>query len=171
MCYAASLAVNDGYDLYFLTFTYGQRAEREIERSRYFAKVLNAKDLKVADMGFMKSLYNKSNALTDGRQEISQEFSPSLIVPIRNAVFLTIATAWAMSIDAKVVAYGAHTGDTLHYPDCRPSIGTGWTIRGGGSFPVDAFSLPSPPSTTRARVSSATSCETGCRLGCCCSRT
>jgi 7-cyano-7-deazaguanine synthase len=122
VCYAASLAANDGYDLYLLTFTYGQRAEREIERSRYFAKVLNAKDHKVADMGFMKSLYNKSNALTDGRQELSQEFSPSLIVPIRNAVFLTIATAWAMSINAKVVAYGAHTGDTLHYPDCRPAF-------------------------------------------------
>ena len=120
VCYAASLAANDGYDLYVLTFAYGQRAEREIERSRYFAKVLNAKDHKVADMGFMKSLYNKSNALTDSRQELSQEFSQRLVVPIRNAVFLTIAAAWAMSINAKVVAYGAHTGDTLHYSDCRP---------------------------------------------------
>jgi 7-cyano-7-deazaguanine synthase len=122
VCYAASLAENDGYDLYLLTFTYGQRAQREIERSRYFANVLNAKDHKVADMDFMKSLYNNSNALTDSRQELSQEFSQSLVVPIRNAVFLTIAAAWAMSINAKVVAYGAHTGDTLHYPDCRPAF-------------------------------------------------
>ncbi len=120
VCYAASLAANDGYDLHILTFEYGQRAEREIERSRYFAKVLNAKDHKVADIGFMKSLYNKSNALTDNRQKLSQEFSHSLVVPIRNAVFLTIATAWAFGINAKVVAYGAHIGDTLHYPDCRP---------------------------------------------------
>jgi 7-cyano-7-deazaguanine synthase len=122
VCYAASLATNDGYDLYLLTFAYGQRAEREIERSRYFARVLNAKDHKVADIGFMKLLYNNSNALTDGMQELSQEFSQSLVVPIRNAVFLTIAAAWAMSINAKVVAYGAHTGDTLHYPDCRPAF-------------------------------------------------
>jgi 7-cyano-7-deazaguanine synthase len=122
VCYAASLAANDGYDLYILTFAYGQRAQREIERSRYFANVLNAKDHKVADMDFMKSLYNSSNALTDSRQELSQEFSQSLVVPLRNAVFLTIAAAWAMSINAKVVAYGAHTGDTLHYPDCRPAF-------------------------------------------------
>jgi 7-cyano-7-deazaguanine synthase len=122
VCYAASLATNDGYDLYLLTFAYGQRAAREIERSRYFGKVLNAKDHKVADMGFMKSLYNNSNALTDGMQELSEEFSQSLVVPVRNAVFLTIAAAWAMSINAKVVAYGAHTGDTLHYPDCRPAF-------------------------------------------------
>jgi len=120
VCYAASLAANDGYDLYMLTFAYGQRANREIERSRYFAKVLKAKDHKVADMSFMKSLYNKSNALTDSMQELSQEFSLSLVVPVRNAVFLTIATAWAFSINAKVVAYGAHRGDALHYPDCRP---------------------------------------------------
>ena len=122
VCYAASLSENDGYDLYLLTFAYGQRAEREIERSRYFAKVLNAKDHKVADIGFMKSLYNKSNALTDIRQELLQGFSQSLVVPIRNAVFLTIAAAWALSINAKVVAYGAHTDDILHYPDCRPAF-------------------------------------------------
>jgi 7-cyano-7-deazaguanine synthase in queuosine biosynthesis len=34
VCYAASLAANDGYDLYLLTFAYGQRAEREIEQAR-----------------------------------------------------------------------------------------------------------------------------------------
>jgi 7-cyano-7-deazaguanine synthase len=43
-----------------------------------------------------------------------------LVVPVRNAIFIAIATAWAMSINARVVAYGAHTGDVPHYPDCRP---------------------------------------------------
>ena len=122
VCYAASLAANDGYDLYLLTFAYGQRARREIERSRYFARVLKAKDHKVVDISFMKSLYGKSNALTDGRQELSQDFSQSLVVPVRNAIFLTIAAAWAMSINARIVAYGAHTGDIPHYPDCRPAF-------------------------------------------------
>ncbi|OLC81249.1 MAG: 7-cyano-7-deazaguanine synthase, partial [Thaumarchaeota archaeon 13_1_40CM_3_50_5] len=71
---------------------------------------------------FMKSLYGKTNALTDSRQKLSHDFSQSLVVPVRNAIFLTIGTAWAMSINAKVVAYGAHTGDILHYPDCRPAF-------------------------------------------------
>jgi 7-cyano-7-deazaguanine synthase len=122
VCYAASLAANDGYDLYLLTFGYGQRARREIERARYFAKILKAKDHKVVDINFMKSLYGKSNALTDSKQELSKDFSQSLVVPVRNAIFMTIATAWAMSINAKVVAYGAHTGDIPHYPDCRPAF-------------------------------------------------
>jgi 7-cyano-7-deazaguanine synthase len=122
VCYAASLAANDGYDLYLMTFAYGQRAKREIERAGYFAKVLKAKNHKVVDISFMKSLYGKSNALTDNRQELSRDFSRSLVVPVRNAIFLTIATAWAMSINARVVAYGAHTGDIPHYPDCRPAF-------------------------------------------------
>jgi 7-cyano-7-deazaguanine synthase len=124
VCYAASLGSKDGYDLYFLTFAYGQRAGREIDCAKYFAKVLKAKDHKVVDISFMKSLYGKSNALTDGRQELSDNFSLNLIVPVRNAIFLTIATAWAMSFNARYVAYGAHTGDILHYPDCRPAFVT-----------------------------------------------
>jgi 7-cyano-7-deazaguanine synthase len=84
--------------------------------------LLKAKEHKVVDISFMKSLYGGSNALTDSRQELSQDFSQSLVVPVRNAIFLTIATAWAMSINAKVVAYGAHTGDVPHYPDCRPAF-------------------------------------------------
>lgn len=120
VCYAAMLAGD--YDIYMITFAYGQRAEREIERAKYFARVLKAKDHKVVDISFMKSLYGRSNALTDGRQELSQVFTQNLVVPIRNAVFITIATAWAMSINAKVVAYGAHTGDIQHYPDCRPAF-------------------------------------------------
>lgn len=120
VCYAAILAKN--HDIYMMTFAYGQRAKREIERARYFAKVLKAKDHKIVDIGFMKSLYGASNALTDSRQKLYEDFSQNLVVPVRNAVFITIATAWAMSINAKVVAYGAHTDDIPHYPDCRPEF-------------------------------------------------
>ena len=120
VCHAAILAKN--YDIYMITFAYGQRAKREIERARHFAKVLKAKDHKIVDISFMKSLYGASNALTDSRQKLSEDFSQSLVVPVRNAVFITIATAWAMSINAKVVAYGAHTGYVPHYPDCRPEF-------------------------------------------------
>ena len=120
VCYAAMLAAN--YDLYLLTFSYGQRAEKEIAQARRFYKILKAKDHKVIDIGFMKSLYGSSNALTDSRQRLPADFSQNLVVPIRNAVFITIAAAWAMSINARVVAYGAHSGDVPHYSDCRPEF-------------------------------------------------
>ena len=51
--------------------------------------------------------------------KIPEKFDYSIVVPIRNAVFLSIASAWAYTINASIVAYGAHTGDK-NYPDCRP---------------------------------------------------
>jgi 7-cyano-7-deazaguanine synthase len=105
-----------------ITFAYGQRAKREIDAARYFAKVLKAEEHRIIDIGFMKELYGRSNALTDGRQKLSKDFAQNLVVPIRNAIFIAIAGAWAMSIDARVVAYGAHSGDVPHYADCRPGF-------------------------------------------------
>ncbi|MEO9362536.1 MAG: 7-cyano-7-deazaguanine synthase [Nitrososphaera sp.] len=120
VCYAATLAKD--HDIYMITFAYGQRAKREIDAARYFAKVLKAEEHRIIDIGFMKELYGRSNALTDGRQELSRDFARNLVVPIRNAIFIAIAGAWAMSIDARVVAYGAHSGDVPHYADCRPEF-------------------------------------------------
>ncbi len=36
-------------------------------------------------------------------------------------MFLSIASAWAFTLNASLVAYGAHTGDK-NYPDCRPNF-------------------------------------------------
>ena len=44
VCFAATLARD--YDLYMITFAYGQRAEREIGAARHFAKILKAKKIK-----------------------------------------------------------------------------------------------------------------------------
>jgi 7-cyano-7-deazaguanine synthase len=67
----------------------------------------------------MKELYGDSNVLTSSKRKIPSKFDYSIVVPIRNAVFLSIASAWAFTLNASFVAYGAHTGDN-HYPDCRP---------------------------------------------------
>ena len=120
VCYAAVLGKQ--FDIYLITFSYGQRARREISRARRFSKILEAKDHRVVDIGFMKSLYGKSNALTYSALKLPGEFENSLVVPVRNAVFIAIASAWAMSIGARAVAYGAHTGDVSSYPDCRPEF-------------------------------------------------
>jgi 7-cyano-7-deazaguanine synthase len=69
----------------------------------------------------MKKLYGDSNVLTSSKGEIPSEFDYSIVVPIRNAVFLSVASAWAFTLNASLVAYGAHTGDK-HYPDCRPAF-------------------------------------------------
>lgn len=117
-CYAAELAA--GRELYGITFSYGQRAARELEAARELAGIVGLKEHRVADMGFMAGLYGGSNALT-GSGPVPESFDYSIVVPARNAVFLTVAAAWALEIGAGTVAYAAHSGD-LNYPDCRPEF-------------------------------------------------
>ena len=107
------------YDLYGITFSYGQKADQELQMARYFSKIMKFRDHKIINIGFMKDLYQKTNALTYSKMKIPSKFDYSIVVPIRNAVFLTIASAWAFSNDANLVVYGAHKDDH-RYPDCRP---------------------------------------------------
>lgn len=109
------------YELYGISFSYGQKANREIATAKSFAKKLGLKQHKIVDIGFMKQLYGDSNVLTSTKRTIPSKFDYSIVVPIRNAVFLSIASAWAFTLNASVVAYGAHTGDK-NYPDCRPNF-------------------------------------------------
>lgn len=109
------------YDLYGITFSYGQKASKEVKVAQQFSRLLKFKEHKVVDIGFMKDLYEKTNALTNSKIEIPSKFDYSIVAPIRNAIFLSITSAWAFSKKAELVAYGAHLGD-MKYPDCRPSF-------------------------------------------------
>ena len=109
------------FELYAITFSYGQKANQEIKIAKHFAKILRLKEHKIANIEFMKELYEKTNVLTNSKMKIPSKFDYSIVVPIRNAVFLSIASAWAFSKNAELVAYGAHKGDQ-RYPDCRPTF-------------------------------------------------
>lgn len=109
------------YDLYGISFSYGQRANQEIKSAKKFTKILGLKKHKIVDIDFMRELYAGTNVLTDSQTRLPEKFEYSIVVPIRNAVFLSIATAWAFSLKASLVAFGAHKGDK-NYPDCRPSF-------------------------------------------------
>ena len=121
VCTAAYLKKEKNCTLYFLSYIYGQRARNEIQAAKHFARILKVKDHRTIDIGFMKELYSNSNVLTDPTQQLPGSFDYSIVVPIRNVVFIAIASAWAISLNATVVAYGAHKDDN-HYPDCRPEF-------------------------------------------------
>ena len=109
------------YELYGISFLYGQKASQEIRKAKKFAKILGLKKHKIVNINFMKELYGNTNVLTGSTKIIPSKFDYSIVVPIRNGIFLSIATAWAFSMNASLVAYGAHMGDK-NYPDCRPSF-------------------------------------------------
>lgn len=110
-----------GYEIYPLTFDYGQRARQELKCAEKITRTLGAKNHKIIDISFMRELYGSTNVLTDPTKFIPSSFQSNIIVPIRNAVFLTIATAYGFSLGAEIVAYGAHLTDQP-YPDCRPEF-------------------------------------------------
>ena len=119
LCLGAHL--NSNYDLYGITFLYGQRASQELQAAREVGQILKLKKHTFVDIGFMSYLYGKTNVLTDSDRKLPSKFNYSIVVPIRNAIFVTIATAWAFSEGVSLVAYGAHTDDK-RYPDCRPAF-------------------------------------------------
>jgi len=113
--------LKEKYELYGISFLYGQKANQEIKKAKAFAKILKLKEHKIVNISFMKELYGNTNVLTSKQKKIPSKFNYSIVVPIRNGIFLSVATAWAFSINASLVAYGAHTGDK-NYPDCRPTF-------------------------------------------------
>ncbi len=121
LCVAAYLKEHKNYNIKTLAFSYGQRAIREIKMAEKFSKMLDAEEHQTINMNFMKKLYGDSNALTNEGVRLAQNFNHNIVVPVRNAIFITIAAAWAISCNAKLIAYGAHSDD-MHYPDCRPEF-------------------------------------------------
>jgi len=53
-------------------------------------------------------------------EENDREGDSYYVVPVRNIIFLSIATAYAESIGAKHVVIGNHAEDAKGFPDCRP---------------------------------------------------
>jgi 7-cyano-7-deazaguanine synthase len=82
---------------------------------------LKSKKHEIINISFLKTLLGKTNILTGSKSKIPSTFDYSMVVPLRNTVFLTLASVWATSLNIPLVIYGAHSGDT-RYPDCRPSF-------------------------------------------------
>ena len=121
LCAAAYVKNYKKYTIKIISFSYGQRAKREIIQSKKLAKALNSNEYRTVNISFMKDLYGNSNVITNSKFSIPSKFDHSIVVPIRNAIFITIATAWAFSVNADLIVFGAHAGD-FHYPDCRPKF-------------------------------------------------
>jgi 7-cyano-7-deazaguanine synthase len=125
-CYAVQWK-SRGYDIYPIIFDYGQKGRKEIEVAKYLCDRVGFHEPAVIDTASLGMLW-KGTQLTDNSVRVETGYTPSVVVPIRNVVFMSIASAYALTIGASVVIYGAHkndiaprtdTGEPL-YPDCSP---------------------------------------------------
>lgn len=121
-----AIARDKGYEVYALSFRYGQRHQTEIEASKKIAQSLGAARHVILDIDLRS--FGKS-ALTDNidvpkSQDVSQigHDIPVTYVPARNTIFLSFALAFAETLGARDIFIGINAIDYSGYPDCRPAF-------------------------------------------------
>jgi 7-cyano-7-deazaguanine synthase len=107
-----------GYELYPITFNYGQIAVKETEAAQKIAQTLGT-IIKIIDLSNLKDIFGDVTALCNSNIPLTSEFTAPIIVPFRNAIFLSAAVSYAASVCAEKIFYGAQGSDEPFYPDCR----------------------------------------------------
>ena len=124
-CVCAYIAKKEKYDIYGLSFNYGQRHKKEINCSKKICKILKVKKHIIFILNLEKfggsSLIDKKIMPEKNHKidEIGKKI-PSTYVPARNTIFLSIALAYAETINADAIFIGINSVDYSGYPDCRP---------------------------------------------------
>jgi len=117
-------ALSEGHEVHALSFDYGQRHVRELKSASDVCEQLGLPH-KVIDIRSMKAVMAGS-ALTGGGDvpegHYEEESMKSTVVPNRNMILLSLATGYAVTVEADAVWFGAHGGDHAIYPDCRPEF-------------------------------------------------
>jgi 7-cyano-7-deazaguanine synthase len=121
-----AIARSQGYELYALTFHYGQRHQLEIEAAQRIALYFQAAQHKIfnVDLSLIggSALTTEIKVPKDRRlEEISKDI-PITYVPARNTIFLSLALAWAEVLGAWDIFIGVNALDYSGYPDCRPEF-------------------------------------------------
>lgn len=119
-----AIARSGGFQCYALTFSYGQRHQREIEAAKNIAHSLEVAEHRIMDIDLAQF---GGSALTDVTIEVPKDRSelgnsaqiPPTYVPARNTIFLSYALAWAEVLGAFDIFIGVNTTDYSGYPDCR----------------------------------------------------
>lgn len=120
---AAALAKQEGFELYTLSFRYGQRHENEIAAAKRVTTFLAVKKQLIIDFNLREiggSALTADIEVPKGRsaQEISHGI-PVTYVPARNTIFLSFALALCEKIGSENIFFGANQLDYSGYPDCR----------------------------------------------------
>lgn len=122
------IAKEAGYELYALSFDYGQRHKKELEASKKVCQTVGVKEHRILSLprptGTALTGYGeipKGRNLTEMAEEI-----PVSYVPARNTIFIALALQYAEEVDADAIFTGVTAIDYSGYPDCRPEYIEAW---------------------------------------------
>ena len=121
-----AIAQSEGFEIYSLSFDYGQRHVHELKAAKKIAELFQvAKHLVISiDLHAIGG-----SALTDdldvpksrNMKTMTSEI-PITYVPARNTIFLSYALAWAEVLQSSHIFIGVNAVDFSGYPDCRPEF-------------------------------------------------
>jgi len=119
-----AIAKSKGFQVFTLSFEYGQRHRVELDRAREISRRSGAAEHRVltVDLGALGgSALTAGIPVPTGRsaEEMSAEI-PVTYVPARNTIFLSFALAYAEVSGARDLFIGVNAVDYSGYPDCRP---------------------------------------------------
>ena len=119
-----AIAQSQGYDVYTMSFRYGQRHVLELDSAKQISEKMGAKKHVIIDIDLRAF---GGSALTDDidvpKERSDQEIGtgiPITYVPARNTIFLSFALAWAETLEIDTIFMGVNALDYSGYPDCRP---------------------------------------------------
>jgi len=121
---ALAIAKAEGYEIYAMSFRYGQRHAIELESARRVAEAMSVVRHLIVDID-LRAI--GGSALTDEidvpKERSGEEMSsgiPITYVPARNTIFLSFALGWAEVLESENIFIGVNALDYSGYPDCRP---------------------------------------------------
>ncbi len=121
-----AIAKEEGYEVFALSFRYGQRHQIEIGSAEQIAKSSGVSEHRVIEIdlrGFGGSALTDAIEIPKNRGEDEMASGiPVTYVPARNTIFLSYALAWAEVIGAHDIFIGVNALDYSGYPDCRPEF-------------------------------------------------
>lgn len=143
----AAIALNQGYEIYALSFNYNQRHLIELEYAKKIVSFLNIKNHLIISFDMRQiggSALTSDLEVPKDRQTLTS--IPITYVPARNTVFLSFALSLAEVVGAWDIFIGANAIDYSGYPDCRPeylkafsemaNLATKASVEGKGSFSI-----------------------------------
>jgi 7-cyano-7-deazaguanine synthase len=121
-----AIARSEGYELYALSFRYGQRHVFELEAAARVAARIGVADHRTAVIDlrvFGGSALTGDIDVPKGRTADEMGHGiPITYVPARNTIFLSFALAWAEVLGSSDIFIGVNALDYSGYPDCRPEF-------------------------------------------------
>ena len=121
---AMAMAKHEGFEIYSLSFFYGQRHAVELEAARKIANAMGVAEHRVINFDLTQiggsSLTDDMEVPKDRDNHAISHDIPITYVPARNTIFLSFALAWAEILESSDIFIGVNAIDYSGYPDCRP---------------------------------------------------